>query len=236
MTSIIIPLGSGSRNNDLELRYCLRSIEKYLSGYGDIFIIGERPDWLQNVIHIPLDEGFAPQSYEKERNIFNKIMAVCKDERVTDDFLFMNDDHYLLKEYEAGKFPYYYHGRLSEKRTVTDYKKTVKNTSEFIGDVAYFDIHCPILYNKRKFGWLSFPDWNKHFGYCIKTLYLAYNSLSQFNTEEYADLKISEPLTSSQIREQLTGRAWFSIGDKAFNGEIVDVLQDLYPLKSKYER
>lgn len=232
---IILPLGHGSRNNDLELRYCLRSIEKHLTGYGDIFIVGEKPGWLQNVVHIPCaDHG--DKTYDKERNIFTKIMTACADERVTDDFLFLNDDHYLLQDYRAGHFPYYYYGMLSEKRTVTDYKNTIWNTQKHHGEINpyYADIHCPILYNKVKFiEWVAALDWWVHFGFAIKTVYC--NGILPLMVE-YPDLKINEPLTAAQITEQLTGRAWFSIGDKAFHGEIKKVLQDLYPKKSNYER
>lgn len=232
--SIVIPLGRGSRNNDIEIRYCLRSIEKYLTGYGDIFIVGEKPDWLQNIVHIPCPD-FGDKTYDKEHNIFCKIMAACADDRVTDDFLFMNDDHYLLRDYEAGRFPYYYDGLLQDYKTITDYKHTVWNTVEwnFGENYTYFDVHCPIIYNKLNFiQRMSIPDWNIRFGYCIKTMYCY---LNVGKGEEYPDLKINEPLTDTQIKQKLTGRSWFSIGDKAFNGEIRQVLQELYPTKSKYE-
>jgi hypothetical protein len=234
-TSIVIPLGIGSHWQNQELRYCLRSIEKHLRGYGDIFIIGEKPPWLRHVIHIPFDEGFAPKCHEKERNIFTKIMAACADERVTDDFLFMNDDHYLLREYEAGAFPYYYDGDLAEKMTVTDYKHTVWNTMALFNEEAlYFDIHCPIIYNKLRFQY-TFLDVNwSRWGYCIKSVYMNSNSCA-IRTEEYPDLKISEAYPASKIRELLAGRGWFSIGDRAREGELLQVLKELYPNKSKYE-
>jgi len=234
MTSVIIPLGHGSRNNDLELRYCLRSMEQYLTGYGDVFIIGRKPGWLKNVIHIPFDEGFAPQGYEKERNIYNKIMAACADDRVTDDFLFMNDDHFLKAQHEANRFPFCSCGRLSDKLTVTDYKYTVNNTMSVLWptDPAYADIHCPILYNKHLFKALEEYDWQVKFGYCIKTLYC--HRWSRF-THKVADMKIDAKYSAEQITQAIKGRPWFSIGDKAFDGEIVQVLQELYPTKSKYE-
>ena len=236
-TSIIIPLGTGSRNNDLELRYALRSVEKHLTGYGDVFIVGEKPDWLRNITHIPCPD-YGDKTYDKERNIYTKIMAACTDDRVTEDFLFMNDDHYLLQDYEAGQFPYYCHGWVSEFKTVTDYKHTIKNTITRLQplghDIPYFDIHCPIIYSKDKFTWvIPGIGWGKPFGYCIKTVYG--NCIEGLKATEYPDLKINESYPASKIRQLLTGRPWFSIGDKAFNGGIRHVLQDLYPHKSKYE-
>jgi hypothetical protein len=237
MTSIVIPLGNGSRWNNTELRYALRSVDKYLTGYGEVLIIGEKPDWLHNVVHIPCPD-YGDKIYDKEHNIYCKIITACADERVTEDFLFMNDDHFLLQGYEAGIFPYYCHGWLSEYMTVTDYKHTVKNTNELLWplghDCPYFDIHCPILYNKEKFTWgLADADWTKPFGYCIKTVYC--NSMEGMKATEYPDLKINEVLTASQIHKQIAGRPWFSIGDRAREGGLLRVLNDLYPHKSKYE-
>lgn len=235
-TSIVIPLGTGSRWNDTELRYCLRSIEKHLTGYGDIFIIGEKPDWLRNVVHVPFaDQG--DKTYDKELNIYSKIMAAIADDRVTDDFLFMNDDHFLLQGYEAGKFPYYCHGWLNDFMITSDYKHTVTNTANLfslIPDILYFDVHAPVLYNKAIFA-ATFAglDWSKWFGYCIKTVYA--NNVIGLTAIEYPDLKISEAYPASKIHKLLSGRAWFSIHDRAFNGGVRQVLQELYPKKSKYE-
>lgn len=241
-TSIIIPLaanGFGSRWNDTELKYCFRSIEKHLTGYGDIFLIGHKPAWVKNVIYIPATDG--DKTWDKERNIFNKIMIACNDERVTEDFLFMNDDHYLLKDYVAAHFPYYYQGTVSDYLGREDqYRNSINNTfAEIGGDHRFYDIHCPMLYTKEFFQWLKPAAWNKKYGYCIKTLYCAlpWESMHRLTTiTEYPDLKINQPLPSIKIKQLISGRHWFSIGNKAREGGIEVVLQELYPKKSLYEK
>lgn len=244
-TSIVLPLsqlstGFGSRWSDTELRYCLRSVERHLTGYGDIFIIGHLPNWVKNVIHIPATDD--DKTYWKERNIFNKIMLACNDERVSEDFLFMNDDHYLLKDYEAGEFPYYYEGTLMQMAGRKDqYSNTIANTANYLIHaqqwVKFLDIHCPIIYNRDKFieGFNS-VNWPKY-GYCIKTMYGNCIHLNAEKGKPRTDLKIDEEnLSSSQIKNLIAGRAWFSIGQKAQYGGMEKVLQELYPLKSKYEK
>jgi hypothetical protein len=69
-------------------------------------------------------------------------------------------------------------------------------------------------------------------GYCIKTIYCEINGVT---APEYSDLKINEVYTADQIRKLITGRPWFSIGDRAREGGLLKVLQELYPHKSKYE-
>lgn len=238
MTSIVIPYATGStasRWNDTELRYCLRSIERYLKGYGEIFLVGAAPRWLQNVTVIPATDH--DKTYYKERNIFNKIILACQDERVTDDFLFMNDDHFLLSEFEARAFPYYYDGNLKQHAERTDpYATTVKNTIEQIGTdlVEYSDIHTSILYNKGRFQfWLKDIDWGKKYGYCIKTLYASTGDLAD---TVYPDLKITGAKSATEIKGLIKDRLFFSTNDNCRDGVMEAVLQELYPKKSSYER
>lgn len=231
-TSIVIPVGRGSKYNNLELRYCLRSIEKHLNNYGDIFIIGEYPSWLQGCIHIPAEDG--TQDYHKEANIYRKILAACNDDRVSDRFLLFNDDHYLLSDFNAGLFPYYHDGNLSQKMTVTNYKHTLQNTIKALpADRPYMDVHCPMLFTKSVFKGLEQYDWTVPYGYCLKTLYTNHYIVAK---TQYPDLKIKDPLPYAEIIHLLKGRSWFSIGDGAFAGDIRQVLEDLYSVPSKYEK
>lgn len=236
--SVVIPLGRGSRWNDTELRFCLRSIEKHLSNYGDIFLIGEKPDWVQNIIHIPIEESGL--NYHKEMNIFNKIMAALYDPRVTDEFYFTNDDHFLLTNYFADSFPYYYSGLLSEQENRIDmYGNTVRQTLQYLGDhyaltpFPNFDTHCPIRYTKTDFIKLKVAGWSIPWSYCIKTMYCVNSGI----TGEYCpDLKINEPVTEEMIWKKLENRFFFSIGDIARGDALRSVLLKLYPSKSKYEK
>lgn len=238
-TSIVIPLATGSfasHWNDTELRYCLRSVERYLKCYGDIFIIGKAPVWLQNVTVIPATDN--DKIYYKERNIFNKIMLACQDERVSEDFLFMNDDHFLLSEFEAGNFPYYWDGTIGEHVERSDpYGNTARNTMEWLsmGDIVpYFDIHAPILYCKNKLPfWVRGAPWEKKYGFCIKTVYALF---AGSNPTQYPDLKLSGSLSSHEIKEKIKGRLFFSTNDNCRDGGMEAVLQELYPNKSNFER
>jgi len=108
---------------DNELRYSLRSIEKYLSGVGQVFIIGDCPDFLTNVIHIPATDE---ENREwKDRNIYRKLLIACNDVRISENFLFVNDDHYLTQPFEAGKFPFYYR-EPDMIKTITKVKNDVE--------------------------------------------------------------------------------------------------------------
>jgi hypothetical protein len=230
MIDIVIPIGNRSYKNYTELRFCLRSIAKHLKGYGNVFIIGTCPDWIQNITHIPAEDD--PRNRFRDRNIVNKITAACKDGRVSQDFIMVHDDHFLLEDIEAKHFPYVHHGPVNI--VGGQYGYTKQNTIGVLGEVNDHDSHCPILFNKKKFlNSVPTVDWSKWYGYLVKTLYCVMNGIE---AEYYPDLKIRWAETVEEIRDAIAGRKWFSIGDRCWgNGQMKDVLDELYPSKSKWE-
>lgn len=217
MTDIVIPYRKTIHTK--ELRYCLRSIETYLTDVGQVFIVGELPDWVKNVVHIPYADN--PDWRFKERNIYKKTLAACNDDRVSDPFLFMNDDHYLLCKMSAGSTPYLF-GRYEVPGKYAE--TTYSNTWGILGSWAFYDIHFPILFEKHKYiDALGGLDWGKPYGYCIKSVYCARSYVQGTQVE---DQKLRIP------NERPKG-LWFSTSDKSFTESI---MQELYPNVSKYER
>ena len=236
MISVIYPIGTGSKWQNNELRYSLRSLSK-ISGIGDVFIVGEKPDWVQNVIHIPCKDV----PFRKEYSIYTKIMAAVNDDRVSNCFLFMNDDHFCLQDIDVTEIENYASGTLEDEynRRHGHYKSACKNTIEFlerfewmfIENWPYCDVHTPILYWKhfwRGIRAVVYP--NKE--YVLKSLYAGCASIK---TVEITDLKINKPMPYGEIMAKLAGRKFFSIGDYGVCPDMKRVLNELYPKKSKYE-
>lgn len=200
-----------------ELKYCLRGIEKYIED-PEITIIGDKPHWLKNVAHIPFNDH--PLLKYKSRNIYEKIKGHT-------DFLFFNDDHFLLKPWEN---KYHYSGMISEEMGRTfggAYLNTLQNTLDEFGDIKNFDTHCPIFYKKVEID----VDWQQSWGYCIKSIYCRLNGIEG---EYYPDLKIRRLIYEKELRELIKDRPYFSTGD-VLDKPVINVLNELYPEKSKYE-
>jgi hypothetical protein len=233
MIDVVIPLGTRSTQKNRELIYCLRSVEKHLCGVGNVFIVGECPEWLQNVTHIPYSED--PRNRYRDRNIMMKMAAACMDERVSDNFLMVHDDHFLLADYDASAFPYYHMGPMNDGHGLYgETKQNTKSLLHFQPEFNNYDCHCPIVFNKQLFmRSVALADWSKMYGYCMKTLYCVMNGMKG---EYTTDIKIRLPLNKAAIMNEIEGRRWFSIGDRCFApGGMWDVLNMLYPNKSKYE-
>lgn len=240
MIDIVYPLGNGSKWNDNELRYSLRSVEKHLCGYRNIVIIGNKPDWLTNVTHIPFEDVHR----WKETRIALKVLKVCNDERVSNFFLFMNDDHFLTSEFQAYEFPYYRKETLAttaQKRRFNDaYRKSLVNTYMALtkkGHLTHnFDVHCPIVYNKELFikMFYDYPEWEEtNYGYVVKSMYC---NTYKIEGELVRDLKIGAPCSFDLLGDLIKDREFFSIGDKVVNVDFILFMEKLYPQKSIYEK
>lgn len=235
---VIVPLGIGSKNADLELRYCLRGIEKHLSNVRNIYIIGERPKWITNIIWKSAKDERS--SRVKERNIFRKISLACKLPEVSENFLFINDDHFILSDFDAETFPYHYKCNLSETKlkNTGNYRRTINHTRRHLINQGIeeldFDTHCPILYNKNLFlKAFEGVNWNLDYGYGIKSMYCGINGITG---EHVPDCKIQTKQSYDKIKSTISGRGYFSIGDGGFTHDMKMILEELYPNPSIYEK
>ena len=96
---VVYVLGNGSSNDNEELRYSLRSIEKFAIGIRNVFVVGANPGYLSDkVIYIPTTDKFPHDHLNKDRNHWRNIEIACKDPRLSEDFLFAADDNIILKE------------------------------------------------------------------------------------------------------------------------------------------
>jgi stealth protein CR2 len=242
---ILYTLGGGSPWQDNELRYSLRSIEKHLTNYRDVYIVGKhRPAWLTNVIYVDCEDKLP---YFKEQNIFHKVCRGCESS-VSDEFLFFNDDHFLLQDFDAETFPFFYkcsldhslwgNGRVWHGK----YKRALEATFDELTSrhlpVLNYDTHTPIIYNKQKMLQLrSLYDWSKvDVGYVLKSLYG--NTHGVQGVHEY-DCKIDDIVSRDMVWDQIRGKKVFSIANIVLQptpDELQSVLDALYPMPSKYEQ
>lgn len=238
MIDVIIPVRTGTKPT--ELKYALRSLEKNLNGFGNIFIIGEQILSLRGLKYLHCKDD--KQSKWKERNIMRKIMTACKSNDVSEDFIFTNDDIYLTQEFDANNLPFYHKDDLlgTMAKNNGDYRKSVNHTRKFLVDnnmpTLDFDTHFPIVYNKKKFSDTFVCEklnWEISFGFVIKSLYCNSNGIEG---EFGGDCKIQQKLNYEEIKAKIGDRSFFSTSDNSMNEHMIRYLNELYPNKSKYER
>jgi hypothetical protein len=239
MIDVVYPIGTGSIWQNNELRFSLRSVEKHLKNYRNIFIVGRDPRFTQGITILQMEDA---SNYNASKNIYEKIMHACICEDLSDDFLFMNDDYFLLQDIDATKVPFYYKGTLEEytKKCVpgNTYRDTLNNAVASLKrsklPTKNFDVHAPMIYSKKFFTEiLSHCNWKLPYGHAIKSTYC--NTLSIPGTE-MDDCKINYKLSWEDLNALVAPRPFFSIGDNGITFELKKLLNALYPLPCRYEK
>lgn len=242
MTDAVYILGTGSKWQDNELRYSLRSLEKYVTGVRNVYVVGECPEWLTGVIHLPCKDEKPGNLVYKERNIMLKILRACAEPQLSKEFLFINDDHFFLAPVEAETYPNYYleniPGMILWRNINDQYQASLKQTVAALKKTnlydLFFDVHYPIIYNKAKFvSIMDAYDWNLPYGYVIKSLYA--NCMQLEGTPLEDDCKINGPVSVDGLHEYTDPKMLFSTGNQMDFEELETFLQWKFPDASKYE-
>ena len=108
---VVYPLGTGSRWNDNELRYSLRSLEKNFPDLGRVWIVGHRPAWLTGVVHVAMDDV---HRHNKDANLIDKILAACR-AGVSERFVRMSDDQVFLRPVRFADMKPLHYGDITSK-------------------------------------------------------------------------------------------------------------------------
>ena len=169
-----------------------------------------------------------------ENNVYDKVYEAVLNMKCR-NFLFMNDDFYMMKPFYAKEYPYYYRGSLGYIENPSRWQEVNNKTIDLLKDRrAYlfldYGVHCPILYNRTTLKSLcKFFDDKRH-GHCgvhLRSLYG--NLLYGISGERVDDCKLwhGEPLRESQ-----TG--CISTADGA--DDVLDEIEKIFNRKCKYEK
>lgn len=133
-----------------ELRYSIRSVVS--NGNPDnIWVVGGRPDWyIGNFLEVLQDKG-------KFENQVKSLKEVCNNSDISDDFVLMNDDFYILKPVKEYK---YYNGFLEDKIGThifqygnSSYARALKGARKQLQRMGVqeplnYEVHMPMVLNK----------------------------------------------------------------------------------------
>ena len=146
---IVYPVRKLAEGNS-ELRYSLRSVAKNLP-HRNVWVVGEEIGWLGSLVR------FMPAEDEGKAfaNVNQKLLAAVENDLISDPFVFMMDDIFVMKE--VNDIPYYAIGRtLTERARTYDvygrYWRDLDETQQILWFLRKSDIdfeaHAPILFQK----------------------------------------------------------------------------------------
>ena len=244
-TDVVYVLGTGSRWNNNEIRFSIRSLYQHLSGFRNIYIIGEDPGFLKgdNLFIINFPDKYNP-SHNADGNIIEKVMHACTSiNDLSDNFIFINDDNYILQHMYVSEIYPFHKGNMDTLPDETFERGMwgmrlfrTKQHLQANGIVPlHFDHHSPILFNKHKFvETLSQYNYQTVPGLTIKSLYGShhYPDAPVMNGEEVA---IFRPNKLNEIRHQLRFATYTACDDNGLNSSFKFWLATTFPEASPLE-
>ena len=207
-----------------ELRYSIRSAVKNLK-FDNLYLVGGKPDWYDGkfiaVEAIP----------NKFKNTQKCLSIVCSTKSISNNFILMNDDFFILKKIDK-IIPYY--SETIKNRMESYSKKSGRNyyfsilsetnkllVTNGIKDPLNYDIHTPMVFNKVKLK-------------RVLDLSLAprsiYGNLYAIGGENIKDVKAYEKRTNIKDFD-----IFISTQEKSFIG-LIEYFEELFPDKSIYEK
>ena len=236
MVDIIIPLGTGSKSDNDELRLLLRSIEKNGVGYRRIIVVAtEIPSWLQNVVTLQMDDTLL---HNKDGNIIRKVLfALTAIADISLEFVWTADDCVLLDEFDFSSIPPVFNARGKERFPANGsiWQRRIRRTFEFfekrnLSLKHNFESHIPQRFPSRKLlRAMRNVDYQGDIGYGINTLF--YGLLGITGGFEQKLFKV----TCESEKIPALDKVLLGYNDKGF-AALKKELFRMFPGKSKYER
>lgn len=239
---LVYVLGTGSKWSDNEIRFSLRSVEKYLKGFRNIYVVGECPAFLQNVIHIPATDEFDP-AVNADGNMILKILKACALPDLSDDFLFMNDDFVFMKPVVASEIKWMYKGDMKDRPESfwkeQFYRHRLRRTYETLRDLGettlQYDYHAPMRMNKHSFREvMEHFDFTEGIGLTFRSLY---GNVMKLPAERLTDQKrtVYKHYRLGELQEYLNPATFLGYNDMGLSKTLKHFLISIFPDKSSFE-
>ena len=242
---ILYCLGEGSKWDNNELRYSFRSLEKFGKNVGNVYLVGYDPSFLSNKVTFIN----CPNIYNsKHKNILNAICYAVEHCDIGEEFLYSSDDHFYIKETDFDNYAYFCKGNLVNK------VKKSKSRKYF-----WSLVETRILLRKFGFTYYAFSQhgnthlsrkgikeakqlieesYNTKYGceptcLILNTIY----SYNKFPIVQRKDLKVRDNIKSKEdLIKLIDDREVFSIADTNIENGVKQLLEELFPKKSVYEK
>ena len=215
-----------------ELRYSLRSVVKNLPE-SRVWLVGYKPSWYTG------DFVSVPDVSSKFNNIHNLINHIAFEDRISDDFIMMNDDFFITKPLDT--VPVYHGGLLLDKINKyyelapnSPYNRMLSRTynnlvKHSINEPLDYDIHIPLPFNRTRLRETIVKK-----GLPRST----YGNLAGIGGEYMPDVKTypKGSKMSQRSHDFLDSELpYISSEDGSFLNILNGVLKDMFPEPSKYE-
>jgi hypothetical protein len=220
--------------NNEELRYSIRSVVESFPD-SKIWVVGGKPTWYTgNYIEVN-------QNLSKYRNAIENLKAVCNSEDISDRFVLMNDDFYIIKNIDSIKD--YHGGPLLEKINLyqklnsnSNYTRKLAATYKKIKSLGIenpldYELHVPMVMEKEKLK----QTLQNNYQFLWRSIY---GNIFNVGGEQMEDVKVyvKGPLVLKSYNIKKDDHIYLSSADTSFDILFNNILKKQFNLKTKYER
>lgn len=140
----VLYIYKATHDNGQELRYSIRSLKNITNWNGQVFISGDKPEWLINAYFIPVKKlGTTIMQDAEERT-----MAAVNDECLPEEFIFMNDDIYCTEKTAVENYhneASFFGSKFYKLAKAQTFKRLVRLS---VNDPKDYELHVPMIMTK----------------------------------------------------------------------------------------
>ena len=216
-----------------ELRYSIRSV---LLSFPEakVWVVGGKPKWYSG------NHVFLEQNDNKYANAVNNLKAVCNTSDISDNFILMNDDFFIIKKIET--IEQFYNGLLSEKidkfTKITGssmYIKKLITTNNKLNKLGFtkpldYELHVPMPMHKAGLLYIlnEYPEclWRSMYG-----------NLFNVGGSQMEDVKVYKNKRHAARSAQITKNSiYLSTEDTGLTIMVDNIFKELLTNPSPYEQ
>ena len=233
---VVFVLGTGSKFNNAEMRYALRSIEKYCPWVRQVWVVGADPGFL-NTAFVKYVPAADVHTHCKDANLIHKIETVCRMPELSEEFLVCSDDQIVTYSSSWEDFRPRYVKRWSEADAAwyeaDSWKRNLRETLRRFGDGAYYI--QPHMWSQMKKS--LFLEMLKMCNYKDEKSVTIFSLYGNFALQQGASAPVENFEHEFCVGGELKPVRHVAYNDAAFGmPEFRDKLGELFPVICKYER
>jgi hypothetical protein len=242
---IVYIMDDRSKRENIELMFSLRSVKKHLKNYRKIHIVGEDMSKTIKATRVVKHHVLPPtEGYNHQIKKHHMIDLVCQNDLISDEFVLISDDCFLLQNHDVNKLPFYYSGTLEERvegyrnqnsASIRNLRETGKLLKDHNRQTKYYNTHTPLLINKKDFLALKETFYIEEFecGLLYKTLYCNfYKKRGKFTPMNLIYYRVTREILEAKIKK---GK-YFAVNDSGLTLPVIKFLNDTFPTPLLWER
>lgn len=241
-TAFVYPYHAAGAKGD-ELKYSIRSVEKFFQGAPQVWIVGDRPDWYTGpFVHAP---RITTRGHSARLDRAAKLRRILQTLQIPEEFVWMMDDIYFVEPVTAEELQrprsdgHITPRDLRRRRRGGPWKRQKLRTWRALherGRPLYdYAAHMPIIYRKANLQLLFRRYDLVRTEYVDDLLYCnEFYDEEPHPAEEVRHRECGKP-DEATLRERLKGKLFFNHGNRAYTQAVEHILRELLPCPSTYE-